>query len=161
PGARLAAAETALGHMQLFCQDQIKDQQDRLQQQNTKSHQAWQQVEEALEECANGGGLRLFGGKTNPRLLRASVDRLAAVARQRLAEEVTGAARHFYLALSGKLGERLREMNFCRQRLRHLQEYLESPIYNHDEEEMATTRAGELTVSHSPMPSTESFYDAI
>jgi serine/threonine protein kinase len=162
PGARLAAAEAALTRLQEFCQNQAQEQLERCQQQAAKSEQACHQLELSLEEClTGGGGFRLFGGRSNRKMLRTFVERLTAFARQRLAEENAGACRHFYLGLAGRLGDRLRDMNFCRQRLRHLQEYLESPVYTGDAEELANTRAGELTMSKSPLPSTESYYDAI
>lgn len=162
PGARVAAAEAALTHLQQFCQAQSQEQLKRCQQLAAKSALACEQLEQGLHDCiTGGGGFRLFGGRSNRKLLRAFVEALTAFARQRLQEEVASACRHFYMALAGRLGERLRDMNFCRQRLRHLQEYLDSPVYAGDEEELANTRPGELTVSKSPLPSTESYYDAI
>jgi hypothetical protein len=162
PGARLAAAEAALSRLQEFCLEQAQQQVERCRQQAARSQQANHQLELALEDCMDGGGgFRLFGGRSNRKLLKGFVERLSCYARQRLAEEVAAAVRHFYTALAGRFGERLRDMNFCRQRLRHLQEYLESPVYTGDAEDVANTRAGELTVSKSPIPSTETFYDAI
>ncbi len=163
PGARLAAAEAALGCMKDFCQYQAAEQLEHGRQQSARSVQATQLLEAGLEECIlGGGGFRLFGGRSSRKLLRGFVERASAFARQRLAEEIASACRHFFLALAGKLGDRLREMNFCRQRLRHLQEYLENPVYAAGaEEDLTNTRAGELTLSGSPIPSTESFYDAI
>jgi hypothetical protein len=89
------------------------------------------------------------------------MDRLTAYARQRLAEEVVGAGQQLFVYVHGQLRERLRELSFCRQRLRHLQESLES--HTEEEEEMAPARlaTGLTPGGHSPLPSTESFWESI
>ena len=53
------------------------------------------------------------------------MDHLAAFGRQCLADDVAGAVLHFYGLLRGRLDDRLRDLTFCRQRLRHVQEMLE------------------------------------
>jgi hypothetical protein len=60
--------------------------------------------------------------------------------------------------LRGRLDDRVRELAFCRQRLRAMQETLElTPIID----DTPTTRYDQETISHSPMPSTEAYWDAI
>jgi hypothetical protein len=88
------------------------------------------------------------------------MDCLSQYARQRLHEEMVTACRQFFASLHGRLGERLRDMGFCRQRLRHLQENLDN-AFNDSDEDMTTTRAAELTPSHSPAPSPEAYWEAI
>jgi hypothetical protein len=162
PGARVAAAETALEKLQAFFHKESESQKEGIAQQAAKTALAWKQVELALQECtAAGGGFRLFGGRSRSRQLRAFTDQLAHFARQRLAEEILGAVRHGFALLAGKLAERSRDMGFVRQRLRHLQENLESGPVDPDEN-LANTRPGsDFTLSHSPIPSTDSFWQAI
>jgi hypothetical protein len=165
PGRRVAAAEQAFHRLEKFCLEASQSYQQRLEQQAVRTHKAWQYLESALEAClagAVGGGWgfqALFFGNRARRLLRVFMDHLAAFARQQLIEEAVAASQQFFASLHGRLGERLRDLGFCRQRLRHLQECLDTPFV--DGEELAVTRFGEVTVSHSPVPSTESFWEAI
>src|SRR5262249_1335834 len=116
PGARVAAAEYALGRVQQFCLQAAQAQVSRLEQQSPRTVQAWQQVEQSLEDCINGGGgFRLFGGRSNRRLLRGFMDSLTQFALQRLAEEMIVACRLFFIALQSRINDRLRDMQFCRQ----------------------------------------------
>jgi hypothetical protein len=166
PGRRVAAAEMAAVCFQKFCEESAEAHCGRLEQQAARTHKAWQHLEEALEACLAGGsgggwGLQaLFLGNRSRRLLRVFMDYLAAYARQRLAEEVVGATQQFFALLHGRLAERLRDLGFCRQRLRHLQECLQAPAVEGDE--LAATRlATDTTPGHSPLPSAESFLEAI
>jgi hypothetical protein len=165
PGRRVAASESALQTFQKFCVESAEAHRGRLEQQVQRSQKAWQQLQDALAGCLSGGGSgwgfqALFFGNRSRRLLRVFMDHLAAFARQQLAEEMAGSAQQFFAILHGRLEDRLRELAFIRQRLRHLQECLESPAVDGDE--LAVTRFGtEVTLSHSPLPSAESFWDAI
>jgi hypothetical protein len=158
PGRRVAAAEAALTRFVHFAEEAAIAQEDRLAHQKERTLQAWQQLEMALGGCLSGGGFSFFGNRAR-RLLRLFMDHLAAYARQRLTEELIRATQQFFALLRGRLEERLRDLTFCRQRLRHLQESLEAPPA--DEEELAATRMGDSTLSQSPTPSTESFWDSI
>jgi hypothetical protein len=161
PGARMTAAEAGLTRLQQFCQESAGGQRAHLEQQRARTAQAWEQVAVSLEEClAGGGSFRLFGGRNTRRLLQVFMDSLSHYARQRLAEEMIAAGRQFFAALHSRLAERLRDLGFCRQRLRHLQESLDQAPYD-PEEELAVTRTGADAVSHSPLPSAESFWEAI
>ncbi len=158
PGRKLATAEGALSRFIDFSAEAGEICTVDVQEFSQKALQAESQVEAALESCVAGaGGFSLFGNK-NGRLLRVFMDRLAAFARQALTEELATAVQHFVAALEGKLRERLREMAFCRQRLRHLQTSLE--LIGADGEEPDPGSALELS-PNSPLPSTESFWDAI
>ncbi len=160
PGPRLAAAEAGLVRLQTFCQGSGQELRQRTQQQVAKTDQAWTLLERALNECATGGGgFRLFS-RSRPRQLRNFIECLSQFARQRLAEEVLWAVRHFFVVLHAKLTDRARDFGFCRQRLRHLQEQVEAgpadPSAN-----LAVTRQQDYTLSRSPMPCAESFWAAI
>jgi serine/threonine protein kinase len=166
PGRRVAAAEMALNCFRKFCEETAEAHKSRLDQQTQRTRNAWKRLEEALEGClagVGGGGWgfqSLFFGNRSRRLLRLFVDHLAAFARQRLAEELVSATQQFFAFLHGRLSDRLRDLTFCRQRLRHLQESLDSPAVDGDE--LTATRFGmELTPSHSPLPSAETFWEAI
>ncbi len=162
PGARVAAAEMALERLQAFLHKESDARKEGIAQQVAKTAQSWQQVESALQDCsAGGGGFRLFGGRSRSRQLRAFMDQLAHFARQRLTEEVLGAVRHCLSLLAGKVAERARDMGFVRQRLRHVQEHLEAGTAD-QEEDLANTRPGaEFTLTHTPLPSSQSFWEAI
>jgi hypothetical protein len=159
PGRRVAAAEAALSRFVQAAEEAAVAQEARLYQQKERTLQAWQQLEMALGGCLAGGGGFSFFGNRSRRVLRLFMDHLAAYARQRLTEELIRATQQFFALLRGRLEERLRDLTFCRQRLRHLQESLEAPPV--DEEELAATRLGDSTISHTPTPSTESFWDSI
>ncbi|MBM4071091.1 MAG: hypothetical protein FJ271_19415 [Planctomycetes bacterium] len=160
PGARLAVAESALVHLQRFCQGSSQELRDRLQQQAARTAQTWGQLDQAMQDCAKGGGgFRLFS-RSRARTLRVFVECLAQFARQRLAEEVLWSVRHFFIALQAKLADRARDFGFCRQRLRHLQEQVESGPGD-PAEDVTATRQGDYTLSHSPLPCAESFWEMI
>jgi hypothetical protein len=166
PGRRVAAAEAALESLRKFCDESVASFHSRFEQRAVRTQKAWQYLEGALEAClagAGGGGWglqALFFGNRSRRLLRVFMDHLAAYARQRLAEEVVHACQQFCAFLHARLGDRLRDLAFCRQRLRSLQECLEAP--SAEEDELAVTRYGnETTLSSTPLPSAESFWEAI
>src|SRR5207302_7680084 len=124
--------DAALGHFAQFCQEFAAARGARHEQQAQRTQQAWQRLDKALEGCAGAGersswALSLFGNRAR-RSLRVVMDHLAAFARQCLAEEIMAGEQRFFQCLSGQLGEWLRELTFCRQRLRYLQENLESPV---------------------------------
>jgi hypothetical protein len=166
PGRRVAAAEAALAQFACFCEEAIASHGARAQQQAVRTQKAWHSVETALESClaeAGGGGglsaILLFGNRTR-RILRVFMDHLAAFARQCLAEETINSAQHFFVSLNARIGERLRQMGFCRQRLRHLQESLEGSM-GEDQDSSPLALRVELTPSHSPLPSPEAFWESI
>jgi serine/threonine protein kinase len=157
PGRRVAAAEAALARFVRFCSETADANAALLAQQSARARQAQQHLEAALTDCVVGaGGFSFFGGK-NRRLLRVFMDHLAAYARQCLVEDLGAALQQFLAALDGKLHEGLRDLSFCRQRLRHLQVTLESA----DDGDTGETAHAIEASPNSPMPSTESFWDAI
>jgi hypothetical protein len=162
PGARVAAAEAALQQLQTYFLQAAERQRTIHQQQVAKTVLAYRAVESAALECgAGGGGLLFFMGKSKGRQLRYFVDQLTAFAHARLKEELLGAARHCYANLAGRLAERLRDLGFCRQRLRHLQQNLEHGPGDPDEDTTSTRPGAEYTVTHSPLPAIDSFWAVI
>jgi hypothetical protein len=162
PGARVAGAEVAMGSLHVHFKKAAEAQMLVCRQQAPKAAKAWREVEIAVQECVAGsGGFRLFGGRSKTRLLRNFCDRLSGYAHQRLAEELIGAARQCFILLAGKIADRLRDLGFCRQRLRHLQENLDRP--STEDEDLNGTRpiAGDRTLGRSPVPSAESFWETI
>ncbi len=164
PGARVAGAEIAFNALHKQFQKAAESQARFYQEQQPKTTLAWREVEMALQECttSGGGGFRLFGGRSKTRQLRVFLERLSHYAHLRLTEEFIGAARQCFAQIVARLADRVRDLGFCRQRLRHLQENLDRPVAD-GEEELNGTRptAGEVTQGRSPMPSTESFWDNI
>ena len=166
PGRRVAAAEAALQHFVQFCEASGAASRAHRDQQALRTQQAGQQLERALDACRTGGeggwglpALLLFGNRSR-RLLRVFMDHLAAFARQGLAEEVLAAVPLFFQVLSARLGDRLRELTFCRQRLHHLQANLDMQL--EDVNDLASTHLGVgVTPSHSPIPSADSFWESI
>jgi hypothetical protein len=161
PGRRVAAAEAALQQFAQYCQEFVGAYGTRLVQEAPRTQQAWNQLEGALEGCLAGpGGFSLFGNRSR-RLLRLFMDRLAAFARQRLVEEGVSAGQQFFAFLRGKLNDRLRDMGLIRQRLRYLQDNLETPPDEADEPVTTTPHGSDSGSSKSPPASTESFWESI
>jgi hypothetical protein len=165
PGQRVVAAEMAMAHFLAFSQEQAAAAADRLKAHVGRVAQAQQQLQAALDNCLNGAnGFSFFGGRAR-RLLRVFMDHLAAFARQCLAEDLAAGVQQFYTALGGRLQDRQRDLAFCRQRLRAVQDALKNPDLPFDE--LAATGAGALGdvgLSHSgssPVPSAESFWEAL
>jgi hypothetical protein len=160
PGTRVCAAETALTRLMRFCQEAAAGPTAQLEQQLLRTQQAGHQLERALENCLAGtGGFSLFGGRSH-RLLRVFMDHLAAFSRQRLMEEVVSAGIQFYTALYSRLSSRLRDLSFCRQRFRHLQEHLQVPP-DAAGNNIAMALGIEATSSNSPPPSAEAYWDGL
>jgi serine/threonine protein kinase len=159
PGHRVAAAQAALNRFGQFCVEAAAGQQSKLDQQAARTRQAAEGLERALAQCAgSASGFNFFGGGTR-RHLRVFVDHLAAYSRQRLAEEVIRCGMQFFAILRGLIDERLRELDFCRQRLRHLKTVLEAAPAEPFEQPNGH-RLG-LDYTPNPLPSTETYWETI
>jgi hypothetical protein len=161
-GARIATAEAAVAQLQRFFARAAEKMDALMSQHTAKAVQAHRQVEATAQEFgSSGGGFLFFGGRSRGRQLRHFLDQLAEFANARLKEELALAARHCFIALAGRLADRLRDLGFCRQRLRHLQQHLEQGPADPDED-VTTTRPGtDFTLSRSPLPAIDSFWQAI
>jgi hypothetical protein len=170
PGRRLAIAEAAVHRFLNYCREAAETQQQRVHQQASRSQQSQKALQSALDSCIEGtGGFSWFGGKSR-RLLRVFVDHLAAFARQCLAEDTLSAVQQFYGFLQGRLSDRLRDLTFCRQRLRHMQEALAETagetgsgglhVPLDEIPGMAGLSSG-MEYSPTPVLTTESFWDSI
>jgi serine/threonine protein kinase len=148
PGRRVAVAEAAEARLIRFCDEAATALQARLQQQTSRSAQGQEQLEGALENCLSGGGGWSWFGSRSRRALRVFVDHLAAFARQCLTEDTSVAVLHFFAALRGRLSDRLRDLTFCRQRLRHVEEALQQPDGLNEWE--AETVADTMTFTRTP-----------
>jgi eukaryotic-like serine/threonine-protein kinase len=157
PGPRLAAAEAALAKVHEFCVRQQEVYKQRLDQQKPNTIQAWHQVDSSLQDCVTGGGgFRFFGGKSSRKVMRSFMESLTQYAHHRLLEESIVACRHFFAAVQGRLQDRMRDMQFCRQRLRNLHASLENPVTDDDD-----VSGSASDTPHPPMPSTEAFYESL
>jgi hypothetical protein len=158
PGRRLAVAEAAVARFVRYCNEAAASHAARLQQQSTKTKLAQQNLQNALENCVTGGGFGWFGGRSR-RQIRVFIDHLAAFARQCLAEDVAAAVQQFFTYLRGRLADQVRDLTFCRQRLRHMLEALESDCGT--EEPADNHFTGDLSPCPSPVASTESYWESI
>jgi hypothetical protein len=158
PGRRVAAAEAALGRFVQSCQETGRAHRPRLQQQSERTIHAWGYLWAALDDCVVGGGGFSFFGSRSRRLLRVFIDHLAAFSRQRLTEALVGAGLQFFAALDARLQERIRDLGFCRQRLRPLLEALQGADGPEAGDVYPETS---LTPFLSPVLSTESYWEAI
>ena len=157
-GRRVAAAEAALQRLIEFCRETAATQARQLEHQLKRTQEAREHVETALQDCLiNQSRFSLFGGRTR-RQLRVFMDYLAAFGRQRLAEEVIAAGVQFFGVLQGRFDERIRDLAFCRQRLRSLQDHLATPP---EATADITPVSVEITPVSTPFISTESYWDAI
>jgi hypothetical protein len=158
-GRRLAAAEFALQRFMDFCRQCMVKARKEVIPQTRKTQLLLEQLSGAVEGCMHAGGFSFFGSRAR-RQLRTFIDQLAAVARQHLAEYVAHAGALFYINLSGRLEERIREMTFCRQRVRHLRECLEAA--EEDVEGVALGRFGtDVATGNTPPPDTGSYLDVL
>ena len=168
PGRRLALAEAALARFVGYCDDAAAAHAERLQQQTPRSHHAEQQLQAALENCTVGGGFSWFGNRSR-RLLRLFVDHLAAYARQCMADDIAAVTAQFFACLRGRLNDRLRDLAFCRQRLRHMHDMLtaaengEEPCDGEPADALRAALGGPPSAELSPTPvlSTEAFWESV
>src|SRR5262249_33083274 len=179
-GRRVAVAEAAVARFIHFCDEAIATHHQKLSKE-ARSTQGQEQLDQALESCITGaGGWSLFGGRSK-RLLRVFVDHLAAFSRQCLTEDLGASGLQFFAALRGRLGDRLRDLGFCRQRLRHVQEMLSRPADEDEGEAEAMTDTMTFTrnngggsssgaqwptpasaqIGQTPMLCTESYWESI
>jgi serine/threonine protein kinase len=130
PGRRIAAIETALRRIAGLCTDAAASVERRLQQFGVKVRQARTDVQSALEACLAGSGTFSFFGGRSGRSMRHFLDQLREFARLRLQEDLIDATGRFYRMLRVKVEDRLRDLSYCRARLEHLVQILESPLAN-------------------------------
>jgi serine/threonine protein kinase len=159
PGRRVAVAEEAVARFAQFCQDTLAAHEAQLLKQAPRSRHTESQLQQALEACLGGaGGFSWFGTRSR-RQLRVFIDHLAAYARQCLAEDVSTSLHLCYALLRSRLEERLRDLTFCRQRLRHMHEALDAATCSLDH--LGDGPVAEFSPSPTPLVSTETFWEAI
>jgi hypothetical protein len=130
PGHRIAAVEAALKRIAELCDDAAEAVDKRVQNFGVKVRQTRSDVQSALDACQAGSGTFSFFGGRSGRSMRHFLDQLRAFARLRLQEDLIDASARFYRALRGKVEDRLRNLSFCRTRLAHVLQVLESPLMN-------------------------------
>jgi hypothetical protein len=161
PGRRVAVAEQALAQMIQYCNEGAEAHANRQKELSPRTKKASQYLQTALENCiAGAGGFSWFGNRTR-RLIRVFMDHLAAYSRQCLAEDVAAAIGQFFIHLRGKLGDRVRDLTYCRQRLRHMQEALDVNSTTMDEQTDPALSNTDNSASPTPFLSSESFWDTI
>ena len=165
-GHRLAVAEAAVARLIHLCDEATQEHKGRVDAQKTRSAQSQEQLDAALEACLNGGGWNFFGSRSR-RLVRVFVDHLAAFARQCLAEDTAAAVLRFFAGLRGRLADRMRDLGFCRQRLRNMQTSLEQDSDGGDADPdnvadtMTFVRNSSSSLGQTPMQSAEAYWESI
>jgi hypothetical protein len=160
PGRRVSIAESALARFAQFCDEAVAAHGASSRHQSVKTAQALEKLQSAAENCSTGNnGFSWFGNRSR-RTLRVFMDHLAAFARQCLAEDVSAAVGQFFVVLRGRLNDQLRDLTFCRQRLRHVVETMSEPANSLDDP-IEHHQGTEVSPSPVPLVSAESFWEAI
>ena len=166
-GKRIAAAEDAFLRFKRFCKEAIALYKVRREQQALRAQASQLKLETALQVCVNDSGNTGWGlssllslGNSTRRNLRLFMDHMAIFARQCLAAELAGSGQLFFTLLSAKIEDRLRELQFCRQRLRTVVDYLGSAQENINDLASAVSGSG-VRAMHWALSSAESFWDSI
>ncbi|MCS7045586.1 MAG: hypothetical protein NZO58_04440, partial [Gemmataceae bacterium] len=153
---------TALDLVRRHCLKVAEDLAAQLPEHAAKTAAARKDVDAALQDCLTAvTGFRFFGGRSKTRQLRHFMDTLTLYARQRLAEEVHFAVKNCYASLAGRLADRSRDLGFCRQRLRSLMENLDCNPADENEDLTGTRPASEHTLTRSPLPTPDAFWEVI
>lgn len=160
PGPRLAAADAAYRHLYSRFNQLIEAQHERVRERRAKTEQAWQQVNEAFQSCMNPGSFFLFAGMRTQKVLKNFVERLAAFTRERLLEQAVRAVEDFYRGLQGKLIELQRDLGFCMQRLRQVEQALLAAPPEEVEAAMHAARQEVETHAHATYTSSRMLHDA-
>lgn len=130
PGHRLAAVEAALRRFSQVCGTLAETVDKQLRQFAVKTQQARSDVQSALDACqAGSGSFSFFGGRSN-RSMRHFLDQLRNFARLRLQEDLLDSTARSYRAIQGEIEHQIRDLSFCRNRLAHVLQVLDSPLAN-------------------------------
>ncbi|HEV8062240.1 MAG TPA: tubulin-like doman-containing protein [Gemmataceae bacterium] len=167
PGKKVAAAEEAFLRFKRFCKEALAMYKVRREQQALRAQQSQAKLDVALQHCLNdtrpaGWSLSslLLLGNSSRRSLRLFMDHMATFARQCLAAELAGSGQLFFTLLSTKIEDRLRELQFCRQRLRTVADHLGSAQEHINDLANAVSGSG-IRAMHWALSSTECFWDSI
>jgi eukaryotic-like serine/threonine-protein kinase len=166
-GKRIAAAEDAFLRFKRYCKEAIALYKVRREQQALRAQASQAKLEMALQVCVNDSGNTGWGlssllslGNSTRRNLRLFMDHMAIFARQCLAAELAGSGQLFFTLLAARIEDRLRELQFCRQRLRTVVDYLSSAQENINDLANAVSGSG-VRAMHWALSSAESFWDSI
>jgi len=121
PGNRLATAEAGYRRIIEFCDRAIRVQWDGIE----RHYQNMKRLHEDLlgaQQACHGGVKILLAGSS--RAVRTFLDHAKVFCRQRIAQDVLEAGVQFFMTLRGRMEERLRDLGFARQRLKHLRQVL-------------------------------------
>ena len=128
PGRRLGAIGTALTQLAAACTAWAATADARVQNISVKARQAKADVQAAHDVCQTGSGAFSFFGGRSGKSMRHFLDQIRTFARVRLQEDLADATAKFYRALRDRVGDRMRELAYCRTRLDLLVRELESPL---------------------------------
>lgn len=121
PGRRTAAVEEGIRRLMAFCERAAAAQADVVHRQRSMIDSARKQLRRALDQCRSGGSAlgRFLSGNAD-RMIRSLLEQLRIFAFARLAEDALDSGTQFFQHLQSSLNERLADLEFVRQRLRHL-----------------------------------------
>jgi hypothetical protein len=125
PGHRIANTEYGLKRVMAFCEQAIRVQWDAVERHYQGMKRLIEDLESARQAC-QGGVKILFGGTS--RAVRAFADILKQFVRQRIAQDTLESGVQFFMALRGRIDDRIRDLGFARQRLLQLRQALQQPI---------------------------------
>lgn len=128
PGHRIAAIESALSRIGFVCSELSESVDKKIRAFAVKTQAARTDVQSAMDVCqAGSGSFSFFGGRSN-RSMRHFLEQLRTFARLRLQEDLLDATARCYRAVQSELETQLRDLGFCRSRLVHLLQVLDSPL---------------------------------
>lgn len=121
PGNRVATAEVGYRRIIDFCDRAIRVQWDGIERHYQGMKRVHEDLVSAQQACHGGVKLMLAGSN---RAVRAFLDQARLFCRQRIAQDLLEAGVQFFMTLRGRMEERLRDLGFARQRLKHLRQIL-------------------------------------
>jgi hypothetical protein len=125
PGRRTAAMERAIRQLIAFCDQAAQAQLDVVGRQRAMVSASRDLLRGALDHCRNGSGsLSRLLGMGMHRSVRQFLEQVRHFAFARLAEDTLDAGAQFFKKLRSRLEDRLADLGFVRQRLRHLNQSL-------------------------------------
>jgi hypothetical protein len=98
---------------------------ERLAEASLRTMELWATARGSFDVCVSGGGFRLFGNRGSKNL-RSLLGDLEEFGRAKINEQLINATARLYRAIQNGLEDRLRDLQFCRQRLSNLERSLES-----------------------------------
>lgn len=163
PGDRMAIAHAAYEKLGLQLNGIVEHYQKEVEQQRQISAQSHHKVSQALEDTLSGvRSFSFFPAKRMQRLLQNFLDAVVLFTRDRLKEYTLRAIELIYRTLAARISELQRDLKFCGQRLRTLEQSLITAASEQDltSASMDTFGGKSNDISSSQMSSSQILRDA-